>query len=267
MATANSDLIRAAFEAFLRGDTDALRDLMDPGVQWLWYEAGEWDCHDREKVLRTLAERQRQGVVTGLDRIVDGGEQVFVEVTGPTLEEWGLPEGRASVVVTVREGKIVRLQDHRSREEALAGAGLAPQPRPAPPAPPERTEPGWDRVSGLCPFVHVADIDASIAFYRELGFAVQATHPVTGPRTDWAYLAADGARLMLARSDAPVDAGAQAVLFYLYARDLFALRERLVAAGLDPGEIRDGTPGPKAELRIEDPDGYVLMIAQITEDS
>ncbi len=265
MGNANADLIRAGFEAFLRGDIDALRELMDPDVQWLWYEAGSWDCHDRDKVLATLGERQREGVVTGLNRILEGGDQLLVEVTGPALAQWGMPDGQASMVVTVRDGKIVRLQDHRSHEEALAGAGLAPKPRPEPPKPLEHTEPGWDEVSGLCPFVHVSDMDASLAFYAHLGFEIHGTHPPGGPRTDWAYLMAGEARLMLARSDAPIDARAQAVLFYLYARDLFGLRERLLAAGLAPGEIVDGSPGPKVELRIEDPDGYVLMIAQIDD--
>jgi ketosteroid isomerase-like protein len=263
MASANADLIRAGFEAFLSGDIDALRELMDPDVQWLWYEAGDWDCHGRDKVLATLGERQREGVVTGLNRILEGGDQLVVEVTGPTLAQFGLPDGQVSVVVTVRDGRIVRLQDHRSHEEALAGAGLAPKPRPEPPKPLEHAEPGWDTVSGLCPFVHVADMDASLAFYAQLGFEIGATHPPGGRRIDWAFLQAGEARLMLARSDAPIDASSQAVLFYLYSRDLFGLRERLVSAGLDPGEIVDGTPGPKAELRIDDPDGYVLMIAQI----
>jgi hypothetical protein len=57
------------------------------------------------------------------------------------------------------------------------------------------------------------------------------------------------------------------VLFYLYARDLFGLRDRLVAAGVDAGEIVDGRPGPRAEMRVEDPDGYVLMIAQIEDEA
>jgi hypothetical protein len=68
---------------------------------------------------------------------------------------------------------------------------------------------------------------------------------------------------MLARAGEPVDPNVQAVLFYLFARDLFALRERLIAAGVKAGEIVDGRPGPAVEMRVVDPDGYVLMIAQV----
>ena len=44
------------------------------------------------------------------------------------------------------------------------------------------------------------------------------------------------------------------------------LRDRLSAAGIDAGEIVDGRPGPAVEMRVEDPDGYVLMIAQTEPD-
>ena len=66
MATGNDELVRSSFDAFLRGDWSALAEVMDPGVEWLWYEPGDWDCHDRRKVLATLFERQRDGVVTRL---------------------------------------------------------------------------------------------------------------------------------------------------------------------------------------------------------
>src|SRR4051812_22677739 len=115
------------------------------------------DCHDPDTILAALRERHHEGVVTALNDVIEGGEKVFVEITGPTLEAWDLPDGQACMVVTVRNGRIVRMQDHRSRADALADAGLAPKPKPLPPAPPEHRQPGGDRVSGLIPFVHVAD--------------------------------------------------------------------------------------------------------------
>ena len=130
MATSNDELVRSSFDAFLRGDWDALAEVMDPHVEWLWYEPGDWDCHDRRKVLETLFERQREGVVTGLNNVVAVGERVFVEVTGPRLAERGVPGGQACMVVTVREGRIVRMQDYRDRAGALAGAGLPAEPQP-----------------------------------------------------------------------------------------------------------------------------------------
>jgi ketosteroid isomerase-like protein len=263
MSIDNAALIRHGFEAFLKGDFDTLRELMEPDAQWLYWEPIPGDCQDRDKIIATLRERHAEGVVGGLAAVVEGGEKLLVEITGPRLEEWGLPEGRAAMVVTMREGRIVRMQDHRTREDALADAGLAPRPAVPPPAPLEHTEPGWDQVRDLIPFIHVADVSASIAFYEHLGFRVTATHPTGTTEPDWASLQADEAELMLARAEEPVAARAQSVLFYLFSRDLFGLRERLIAAGINAGEIVDGRPGPNAEMHLEDPDGYVLMVAQI----
>ena len=60
--------------------------------------------------------------------------------------------------------------------------------------------------------------------------------------------------------DAPIDDGAQGVLFYLYCDDVVATRERLLAAGLDAGPMSHPFYRPRGEFRLRDPDGYVLMI-------
>jgi hypothetical protein len=76
-----------------------------------------------------------------------------------------------------------------------------------------------ERVRDLIPFVHVSDVGRSIAFYELLGFEPKGTQECDG-------------RL-----------------------DLAALRDRLLAAGVAVGEIRDGSPGPARELGLADPDG------------
>jgi ketosteroid isomerase-like protein len=124
----NDELVRSSFDAFLRGDWDKLSEVMDAGVHWLGYEPGGCDCHGRKQVLATLFDRRREGVVTGLNAVVAVDERVFVEVTGPRLTEWGPPGGQACMVVTVRDGRIVRMQDYPDRAAARAGAGLPPDP-------------------------------------------------------------------------------------------------------------------------------------------
>jgi hypothetical protein len=119
-----------------------------------------------------------------------------------------------------------------------------------------------EQVSGLIPFVHVRDPEASIGFYEKLGFRVRDVHP-SKERIDWVALEAGTAQLMLARASAPIVPRQQAVLFYLYSEDLPALRRRLVEAGLAVGEIVDGSPGPNQEMSLTDPDGYCLMVAQL----
>ena len=116
-------------------------------------------------------------------------------------------------------------------------------------------------VDDLIPFVHVHDVARSIAFYELVGFAVTDTYSV-GDRLDWAALQSADAKLMLAHAEEPIHARDQAILLYLYSRDLQALQTHLRAHGVAAGAIRDGSPGPRAEMRVTDPEGYVLMIAQ-----
>jgi|SRR5215831_7022525 len=134
-----------------------------------------------------------------------------------------------------------------------------PRPPDSVPAPPEQ------RVNGLIPFVHVEDVERSIAFYYQLGFIPASVYKYRGQPV-WAALRSEGAELMVSTDGEPIDPTDQGVLFYLYSHDLAALREQLLAAGVDAGEIVDGTPAPQEQMRITDPDGYVLMVAQIEDD-
>jgi hypothetical protein len=61
------------------------------------------------------------------------------------------------------------------------------------------------------------------------------------------------AQLMLARASAPIERDKQAVLSYLYADDLAALRDHVVANSVAVGEIHDGSPGPAREMGLADP--------------
>ncbi|MEO5895999.1 MAG: hypothetical protein ABIS06_09885 [Vicinamibacterales bacterium] len=57
------------------------------------------------------------------------------------------------------------------------------------------------------------------------------------------------------------------LLIYLYAADLKSLRADLLTAGLCVGEIAYPEYLPNGEFRVEDPDGYTLMIAQSAPDT
>ncbi len=128
-------------------------------------------------------------------------------------------------------------------------------------------------ISGLVPMIHVADMDRSVAFYRLLGFDVGNSVPREGPM-HWAWLYAPnapdwkrGPNLMLSRTGRPIDESAQDVLFYLYAADLVGLRDQLLAAGVKASAIAYPDYLPKGEFRVQDPDGYTLMIAQSAADT
>jgi hypothetical protein len=67
---------------------------------------------------------------------------------------------------------------------------------------------------------------------------------------------------MLARSSGPIVAADQVVLFYLYTPDLVALREQVLAKGITVSAISYPDYMPDGEIRLEDPDGYVILVGQ-----
>jgi predicted enzyme related to lactoylglutathione lyase len=248
------DVVDATVRALLTGvaarDLAAIERLLAERVVWHGDGPGA-GCRTREDALATLRPALDAPPAPRISERGRTGDQVLLEV------EQGAGEGRYLLVTIDPSGRIARILDctsaavaERDMRRRADGGPHAPEP-PAP-------------VSDLVPFVHVADIARSIAFYELLGLRVCATHE-PGGRLVWAHLHSERAALMVALADEPVDARKQGVLFYLYTRDLAALRDHLVAAGAGPGQIVDGSPGPREELRIDDPDGYCLMIAQLEE--
>lgn len=118
------------------------------------------------------------------------------------------------------------------------------------------------RVTGLIPMAHVADVQRSVSFYQLLGLKVQNTLKASDGTLVWAHVECELAELMFTRATAPVVASQQAVLFCLYSPDLVALRGHLVAQGMPASTITYPSYMTKGEMRVEDPDGYVLLIGQ-----
>ena len=130
-------------------------------------------------------------------------------------------------------------------------------------------------VSGIVAMIHVANVERSVEFYRLLGFEVGNYVPkVENCPIAWAWLYQPnapnwktGANLMVTLTGRPLNPGAQDILFYLYANDMVAVRNQLIAAGVKVGEIGYPEYLPKGEFRTSDPDGYTLMIAQSIDGS
>ncbi|MGH3037966.1 MAG: VOC family protein [Gaiellaceae bacterium] len=123
---------------------------------------------------------------------------------------------------------------------------------------------GSDTVVDLVPFILVADVERSIAFYEALGFRVIKTYEQKGPLEFAGLEATSSAKVMLARADDESGPG----FLYLYTPDLDALCERLLGSGIDPGEIEAGPgPGPNREVCVVDPDGHGHMVAELWRGS
>jgi len=114
------------FGALRRGDFDAAAGLLDPDVTWQGLRE-DWVCHGREEVIDTfrwgLAERRE---IDALE-FTRSGEQVVMGARGASIAEVGGEplEGQIFNVFTLRDGRIVRIDDYRHRTEALSAAGIA----------------------------------------------------------------------------------------------------------------------------------------------
>lgn len=109
---------------------------------------------------------------------------------------------------------------------------------------------------------HGADVQRSVKFYELLGLKLRNMLKAAHGTLVWAHVERELAELMLTRADTTITASHQAVLFCLYSPDLIALREHLLAKGVQVSAITYPSYTPKGEIRTEDPDGYELLIGQ-----
>jgi ketosteroid isomerase-like protein len=125
--TRNEQLAREGYEALMRGELEAIEDLMAPDLTWHWWKRGPWDCHSRAEALEVIRERLAQNAIGELREVTDLGEDRVLVVMGLRADsevsaaDLGLPEGRDenANVVTFRDGRVVAMQDYRSRAEAM----------------------------------------------------------------------------------------------------------------------------------------------------
>jgi catechol 2,3-dioxygenase-like lactoylglutathione lyase family enzyme len=95
----------------------------------------------------------------------------------------------------------------------------------------------------------VADVQRSVDFYRLLGMEVRGSVKTGTGDLQWAHVG----------TGCPQPT---AVLFYLYSPNVVTLREHLRAEGVHVSSITYPDYMPKGEVRVEDPDGYTLLIGQ-----
>jgi catechol 2,3-dioxygenase-like lactoylglutathione lyase family enzyme len=118
------------------------------------------------------------------------------------------------------------------------------------------------KVAELVPLAQVADVERSIAFYQKLGLVLSGR--TKDGNVDFAGLRTEGGRtvLMIARGDGLHAARPQGILFYLYTRDLKALRERLLGDGIKVSPIVPREYMPRGEVELADPDGYTVLVGE-----
>jgi hypothetical protein len=84
----------------------------------------EWVCHGPGEVLETFRWGLEQRREIDALEFTRGGEQVVLGARGPNIGPEEEPLGQIFNVFTLRDGRIVRIDDYRDRKEALT-AGVA----------------------------------------------------------------------------------------------------------------------------------------------
>src|SRR2546422_5641975 len=103
------------FDAWRGGDFEALEAIFAADVEWRWFEPGDWDCHNRDDVMRTLRQRHAAGFAEGHLKFHDAGSEVVVVTAHPSEiggSEW--PEANGTVT-RVHEGQVVSMHGCRPR--------------------------------------------------------------------------------------------------------------------------------------------------------
>ena len=112
------------FGALRRGDFEAAAGLLDPDVGWQGLRE-EWVCRGREEVIGTFRWGLEQRREIDALEFTRGGEQVVLGARGPKIGPADEPLGQIFNVFTLRDGRIVGIEDFRDRREALTAAGVA----------------------------------------------------------------------------------------------------------------------------------------------
>jgi ketosteroid isomerase-like protein len=136
MAEDNVDLILRGWRAFVAGDMEQIASMLDSEIEWIGLEQ---DATDRPSVLRLLGERLAEGYRVEIEECIPVGDDVVVsfraagmEPARRSVDDDGrtvsvsryFTIGRYFAVVTLRNGKVVRVQDYPQRGEAIEAVGL-----------------------------------------------------------------------------------------------------------------------------------------------
>jgi ketosteroid isomerase-like protein len=127
MSQENLELVKAGFAAHNRGDLDALVELYDRNVV---FETLLLGTHRGNEAIRVIYE-ENQKTLSGYDvvpvELIDSGDQVVavaqVSGVGPA-SQISMDGDQFAFLFTIQNGRVVREQAFRNRDEALEAAGM-----------------------------------------------------------------------------------------------------------------------------------------------
>jgi ketosteroid isomerase-like protein len=131
MSEDNESVVRAAYEAYGRGEVARLLELVHPDLEWTYLDPSCEDprpqvCHGRDQLAWALGQQADRGLVSQVEEITTSGDKVMVAVRTPGADQrraWQA-EDRSYLVLTMDQGRIVAMRDFRDHAEARSFTGL-----------------------------------------------------------------------------------------------------------------------------------------------
>ena len=130
MSQENVEIVRAAIDAFNRGDVEATFKDVSPEFEFdqtraVGIDRGVYDLEGFRSLLASFTDNW-ESVTLGADELIDAGEHVAMPFTNVARGRDGIEvQARGIWVWTIRDGSIVRVCLYQERQEALEAAGLS----------------------------------------------------------------------------------------------------------------------------------------------
>ena len=126
MSGENVEVVREAWDAYSRGDYDRIAGFHDPHIVVVTLEDGAVYGNDAVLANYERWDEAWEEAETTLEEVLGHGDRVFVaarfhargRASGVEVET------RLYEVFTVRDGKVLRIDEYATRDDALEAAGL-----------------------------------------------------------------------------------------------------------------------------------------------
>jgi ketosteroid isomerase-like protein len=108
-----------------RRDSDAVEASLDPDVVHQGV-LPKLVCNGRDAVMERM-QSSLEGIDSGIEKLelIAVGERVIVGIAGPRFDDIPFLDGEIFMLFTLRDGRILRIDDYRARENAMRAAEAA----------------------------------------------------------------------------------------------------------------------------------------------
>ena len=131
MSEENEILVRAAYEAYGRGDMTGMLALVHPDLEWTYLDPAFADpepqtCHGRHQLMLALERQAWSGLTSHIEEVTSRGDKVLVVIHTPGLDERRARSAgdRNYLVLTLRQQQVIAMRACHDRDEAAVLAGL-----------------------------------------------------------------------------------------------------------------------------------------------